>query len=247
MQTAKVYLKEKVIGDAAMEDYVVRLWHYTMTVASHADGERQLREPTLYQLIAARNVTAILELPDLLTLLQQYDVFKMFYDVDITLEDKEQALDHLLLINATCIIYVSIPEDMYASLLEVFGDVDSGGEVSPERLAELVQRVIGKNMERFMSGDMDAVTRLTAWTQHIAYSPLMSQFKAGHISIFTELLPKFAAVAQMDPRIPAEVSALFTGVVDFLPTVNHLVQSGGDAGMGAGVGAGAGVGVGVDD
>jgi hypothetical protein len=253
MQSAKEYLETVVLGCPEAEKYVLEMWHYVMTVATFVDGQRQLRQPPLYDHVARRDVIVILDAPDLIDLMSKFDIHRMYFDDSITEQDLESVFQHLDTINATAQIYVSIPPDMYTALLEIYSDVEeTHGGISPERLAALIQRVIAGNMERFMGGDMDAVTRLTQWTQHISRSPLLTNFNARHISMLTELLPKFAEVAKSNTALPSEVSSLIVGLTESVPALLRGVSGdaddggysstvGGEAGEGAaGTRAGAG-------
>jgi hypothetical protein len=246
-------LETVVLGCPEAEKYVLEMWHYVMTVATFVDGQRQLRQPPLYDHVARRDVIVILDAPDLIDLMSKFDIHRMYFDDSITEQDLESVFQHLDTINATAQIYVSIPPDMYTALLEIYSDVEeTHGGISPERLAALIQRVIAGNMERFMGGDMDAVTRLTQWTQHISRSPLLTNFNARHISMLTELLPKFAEVAKSNTALPSEVSSLIVGLTESVPALLRGVSGdaddggysstvGGEAGEGAaGTRAGAG-------
>ena len=99
-----------VLGNAAMEEWVVKKWHYDMTYNSA--GERL--EPDLYAHTKTRNIKALLSSD--LWVFKEISAEELYFHPDLDDEDRESLCKHFDHINSYARVFSALPDGIFAGL-----------------------------------------------------------------------------------------------------------------------------------
>ena len=160
-----------VLGNLTMEEWVVKKWHYDMTV--NADGERY--EVDLYAHTRKRNIDALLSSD--LWVFKEISARDLYFHEDLDDEDREALCKHFDRINSYAKVFSAIPDGMREAIEKVTAEIDPTQEITGDTMQHLLQNILNgphANMEQLMSWASQLMTSFSDGDGLDAMQTLMS-------------------------------------------------------------------------
>lgn len=151
----------KILGHTAMEEWVVKSWHYDMTVNPTTGLPYDV---DLYTLTRKRNIEALLASE--LWVLKEINARELYFHKDLDDDDREALCKHFDRINSYSKVFSAIPDGMREAIERVTAEIDPTQEITGDTMTHLLQTMLNgphANMEQLMS-----------WASH-----LMTSFSDG--------------------------------------------------------------------
>jgi hypothetical protein len=155
------HFETKVLGHTAMEEWVVKTWHYDMTVDPTT---KTLYAVDLYTLTRKRNIEALFASE--LWVLKEINARELYFHEEIDDEEREALCKHFDRINSYSKVFSAIPDGMREAIERVTAEIDPTQEITGDTMTHLLQNMLNgphANMEQLMS-----------WASH-----LMTSFSDG--------------------------------------------------------------------
>ena len=170
-----------VLGNAAMEEWVVKKWHYDMTYNSA--GEKL--EPDLYTHTKTRNIKALLSSD--LWVFKEISAEELYFHPDLDDDDRESLCKHFDHINSYARVFSALPDGMREAIEKVTASLDPTQEITHDTMTHLLQNMLNgptANMEQLMSWASQLVTSFSDGEgldamQTLMSSPMVSQATGG--------------------------------------------------------------------
>ena len=221
-----------VLGNAAMEEWVIKKWHYDMTYS--AAGERL--EPDLYAHTKARNIKALLSSE--LWVFKEISAEELYFHPDLDDEDRESLCKHFDHINSYARVFSALPDGMREAIEKVTASLDPSQEITHDTMTHLLQNMLNgptANMEQLMSWASQLVTSFSDGDgldamQTLMSSPMVSQATGG-LDISTLMA---SLQSELAGGVDSHVSTSGVPDVDTLKKCMSVFGLGGGAGAGAG-------------
>ena len=137
-----------VLGNASMEEWVVKKWNYDMT---HDSSGNRL-ETDYYAHTKARNIDALLSSD--LWVFKEVSARELYYHEDLDDDDREALCKHFDQINSYAKIYSALPDGMREAIERVTASIDTSQEITQETVMRLLQNMLTgphANMDQLMS------------------------------------------------------------------------------------------------
>ena len=241
-----------VLGTPAMEEWVIKKWHYDMTYS--ATGERL--EPDLYTHTKTRDIKALLSSD--LWVFKEIEAEALYFHADLDDEDREALCKHFDHINSYARVFSALPDGMREAIEKVTASLDPTQEITHDTMTHLLQNMLNgptANMEQLMSWASQLVTSFSDGDGLDAMQTLMSSPMVAQATGGLDIATLMASLqSELAGGVDAHVAS--TGVPD-VETLKRCMSVFGlgaglgsaeaSAGTGAGIGTGAGSGEEVDE
>lgn len=172
LATWKAIFEASMLGNAEMEEYVIKKWHYDMTHTS--DGTR--RDTDLYQLTKLTDEskeTKAVKIEELLSsglwVFEEIDARAMYFDEDLDDYDRDMICTHFNAINSHAKLYATLPSDMREVIRECTTGLDPTQPITPATTQAIMQKVIGCDPSE-LGDHPEAVERLINWSTQLCSS-----------------------------------------------------------------------------
>ncbi len=161
----KTLFETGFLNNPGNERQLMNKWHEEMT--THSDGTP--RTPNLYQLTRERKIKDVLDAR--LYVFEQIGAREMYFDSDLTDEEREEICKHFDGINACSEWMHAMPTDMVSAVMDSVRKMDSRQQLTPDVVFGIMQKVIGVNEagdeDDAGSVSQDKIDRLVGWTSQI--------------------------------------------------------------------------------
>lgn len=159
------------MGNAAMEEWVIKKWHYDMT----HDSEGTRLEVDYYAQTKARNIESLLSSD--LWVFKEISARELYFHPDLDDTDRESLCQHFDQINSYAKIFSALPEGMREAIERVTASIDPSQEITQETMTHLLQNMLTgphANMEQLMGWASQLVTTFSDGQGIDAIQTLMS-------------------------------------------------------------------------
>ncbi len=145
-----------VLGNRDRELEAIKRWHHEMMY----DKTDAPREVDLYDLTEQRRIDELLSSDfEVFTVIEAH---ALYFDPDLTAEDREMLCKHFDNINAHARMFACLPMDMISLIEEKVSQIDPATEINADTIQSLAQSILGCGPGELGAGP-EAADRLQSW------------------------------------------------------------------------------------
>lgn len=160
-----------ILGNPAMEEWVVKKWHYDMT----HDAEGNRLEVDLYARTKSRDIESLLSSD--LWVFKEISARDLYFHPELDDEDRESLCKHFDQINSYAKVFSALPDGMREAIERVTASIDPSQEITHDTMTHLLQNMLSgphANMEQLMGWASQLVTTFSDGQGLDAIQTLMS-------------------------------------------------------------------------